>query len=115
MSPPRRRARRSRRARSEAGCRRTRPRERASRRAQRCGAGSSQASPAAEERRQRVAILGAAVGMVKPLALFAALLFLVAGCGGAPVPAAPAPAGAAPPPVPPALQDKATQRDVRAG
>src|SRR2546425_1198285 len=98
MSPTRRPARRSRRARPEAGCRRTRPRERASRRAQRCGAGSTQASPAAEERRQRVAILGAVVGMVKPLALYLALLFLVTGCGGAPVPAASAPASAAPTP-----------------
>src|SRR3989442_13146482 len=36
--------------------------------------------------------------MVKPLAFFAALLFLVAGCGGAPVPAASAPASAPPTP-----------------
>ena len=52
--------------------------------------------------------------MVKPLALFAALLFLVAGCGGAPVPAASAPASAAPTPSGPPVKITITYGSVAA-
>ena len=52
--------------------------------------------------------------MVKPLALFAALLSLVAGCGGAPVPAASAPASAAPTPSAPPVKITITYGSVAA-